>query len=100
LPIFIHLGLLPLQLVQVLHSIHCSKKSTRNGGINMSCRRDRDDRDNVAGVSDRNRDRNRDVRFRGTIDGDDFCRAVRRCLNDDRVAGAEDDRRRNRCRWF
>jgi hypothetical protein len=64
-------------------------------------RRDRDrdrDRDRVAGVSDRDRDRNRDVRFRGVIDGDDFCRAVRRCVNNDRVGGVEDDSRRDRCR--
>lgn len=63
----------------------------------VSCRR-RDDRDRVAGVSDRNRDRDRD-----------FCRRVNRCL-EDLLAGAEDrnrdrdrdrDRdRRNRCRWI
>ncbi|SFA71304.1 MULTISPECIES: hypothetical protein [unclassified Bacillus (in: firmicutes)] len=66
--------------------------------------RRRNNRDNVAGVSDRNRNRNRDVRFQGTINGDDFCRAVRRCLEDDRVAGVEDENRNNRCRrrgfWF
>jgi hypothetical protein len=69
-------------------------------------RRDRDDRDRVAGVSDRNRDRrcrrDRDDRVAGE---QDFCRRVRRCLENDRVAGAEDrNRNRNRCNnrgfWF
>ncbi|HYK74553.1 MAG TPA: hypothetical protein VEV44_15770 [Pseudoneobacillus sp.] len=66
----------------------------------MSC--NRNDRDRVAGASDRNR--NRDIKFTGTIKEEDFCRAVRRCQNDNQVAGVEDENRNNRCRnrgfWF
>lgn len=58
----------------------------------------RNDND-VAGLfipsRDRDRDRDRD-RVRATIDFDDLCRAVRRCLIDDLVAGARDDRRDDR----
>ncbi|KAB2332945.1 hypothetical protein [Bacillus mesophilum] len=44
---------------------------------------------NVAGAFDNNFK----VRVNGTIDSDDLCRAVRRCLVNDLVAGAEDDNR-------
>lgn len=79
----------------------------------MSCCRK--DRDNVAGAfdrdrRDRDRDRDRDRRDRRDRDDrvagaqDDFCRRVRRCLDDDRVGGVEDRNRDRRCRnrgfWF
>lgn len=54
----------------------------------------RNDND-VAGVFYPNRDRDR---VRATIDFDDLCRAVRRCLVEDLVAGAEDDRNDDRSR--
>ncbi len=44
---------------------------------------------NVAGASDFK------VPVRSYIDGEDFCRAVNRCLRDDMVGGAED--RNHRC---
>lgn len=59
----------------------------------------RNDND-VAGVFYPNRDRDR---VRATVDFDDLCRAVRRCLIEDLVAGARDDRdddrdrRRRKC---
>ncbi|MBT2691616.1 hypothetical protein [Bacillus sp. ISL-55] len=59
----------------------------------------RNDND-VAGVFYPNRDRDR---VRATVDFDDLCRAVRRCLIEDLVAGARDDRdddrdrRRKKC---
>ncbi|WP_080844240.1 hypothetical protein [Cytobacillus gottheilii] len=43
--------------------------------------------DNVAGIFDDNFK----VKVNAHIDGEDFCRAVRRCLLNDLVAGAEDD---------
>lgn len=46
----------------------------------------RNDND-VAGVFFPSRDR-----VRATVDFDDLCRAVRRCLIEDLVAGARDDR--------
>ncbi|WP_394137652.1 hypothetical protein [Cytobacillus oceanisediminis] len=51
-------------------------------------------RRDVAGVRDRDRDRRRDFTFDAkiTIDRDDFCRAVDRCVE------AEEDRRRRRRR--
>lgn len=61
----------------------------------------RNDND-VAGVFFPNRDRDRN-RVRATIDFDDLCRAVRRCIIEDLVAGARDDRdddrdrRRRKC---
>jgi hypothetical protein len=59
----------------------------------------RNDND-VAGVFYPNRDRDR---VRATVDFDDLCRAVRRCIIEDLVAGARDDRdddrdrRRKKC---
>lgn len=58
----------------------------------------RNDND-VAGVFFPNRDRDR---VRATVDFDDLCRAVRRCIIEDLVAGARDDRdddrdRRRKC---
>lgn len=59
----------------------------------------RNDND-VAGVFYPNRDRDR---VRATVDFDDLCRAVRRCIIEDLVAGARDDRdddrdrRRRKC---
>ncbi|GLB61657.1 hypothetical protein [Cytobacillus sp. NCCP-133] len=54
--------------------------------------------DDVAGVSDRNRRRDFTFDARITIDRDDFCRAVDRCVE------AEEDRRRrrrrSRCNWI
>ncbi|MBT2682862.1 hypothetical protein [Bacillus sp. ISL-37] len=59
----------------------------------------RNDND-VAGVFFPKRDRDR---VRATVDFDDLCRAVRRCIIEDLVAGARDDRdddrdrRRRKC---
>ncbi|UII54790.1 hypothetical protein LS684_14110 [Cytobacillus spongiae] len=66
----------------------------------MGCNRDRnnvagafDDRDDlVAGAFDENFR----VPVKAFIDGEDFCRGVRRCLIKDLVAGARDDRRDRR----
>ncbi|WP_153123857.1 hypothetical protein [Peribacillus tepidiphilus] len=61
----------------------------------MSCFRN----DNVLGAfDDRDRRRREDFKFDAKVklDRDDFCRAVRRCLIDDLVAGARDDRRDDR----
>ncbi|KKK38487.1 hypothetical protein WQ57_07720 [Mesobacillus campisalis] len=58
-------------------------------------------RSNVAGARDRRRNDNDvagifdddfRVPVRAFIESDDFCRAVRRCLRRDLVAGARDDR--------
>ncbi|QPC48408.1 hypothetical protein G8O30_08035 [Mangrovibacillus cuniculi] len=62
----------------------------------MNGRRNGDD---VAGARDNQRDFK--VKVNAYIDGDDFCRAVNRCLGD-LVAGANDDdnhngRRRRHC---
>ncbi|MFT9600255.1 hypothetical protein [Mesobacillus sp.] len=54
----------------------------------------RNDND-VAGVFYPNRDRDR---VRATVDFDDLCRAVRRCIIEDLVAGAQDDREDDRDR--
>lgn len=48
----------------------------------------RNDND-VAGVFFPNRDRDK---VRATVDFDDLCRTVRRCILEDLVAGARDDR--------
>ncbi|WP_223700550.1 hypothetical protein [Sutcliffiella deserti] len=48
------------------------------------------DYDRVAGIFDENFR----VPVHASIDGRDFCQAVRRCLINDLVAGAQDDRRR------
>lgn len=69
----------------------------------MGCsHNNRDSRDSVAGAFDRNFK----VPVKAFIDGEDFCRAVRRCIVGDLVAGARDDRddRRNNnhhknCGW-
>jgi hypothetical protein len=71
----------------------------------MGYYRDRDDvagasdvfypnRSNVAGARDRRRRDDRDFRVpvKAFIKSEDFCRAVRRCLIDDLVAAARDDR--------
>jgi len=50
--------------------------------------RNRNRNGDVAGAFDNNRR----VRFTGYINEEDLCRAVRRCLLNDLVAGAEDDR--------
>jgi hypothetical protein len=74
--------------------------------MGCGCNRDRDD---VLGIFDRDRDRDRDRRRDFTfdakisIDRDDFCRAVNRCI-EDLVAGAREDRRddrrdRRHCCW-
>lgn len=54
----------------------------------MGCR---NNNGNVAGAFDDNFK----VRVNASIDGEDFCRAVRRCLINDLVAGAEDDNNNN-----
>lgn len=81
---------------------NCNRNNRYNGN-NVAGASDRNyHRNNVAGAYDRNynrdrvagaSDRNNDVKFTGTINQEDFCRAVRRCLDDDR---------NNRCnrRWF
>ncbi|MBM7588006.1 hypothetical protein JOC86_004581 [Bacillus pakistanensis] len=61
----------------------------------MGCfRRD----DDVLGIRDR---RDNDFKIDAKFDKDDFCRAVRRCIIDDLVAGAREDdrdrRRRKKC---
>ncbi|MCP3738206.1 hypothetical protein [Rossellomorea sp. BNER] len=58
----------------------------------MGCCRRRDD--DVAG----RRDRDRDFKIEAKFDRDDFCRAVRRCIADDLVAGEREDRDRDRRR--
>ncbi|WP_064091594.1 hypothetical protein [Rossellomorea aquimaris] len=71
----------------------CGRRNNVAGAFD---RRNR--RDDVAGASDRNFR----VPVKAFIEGEDFCRAVRRCIADDLVAGARDDnrdRRRRRC-WF
>ena len=67
----------------------------------MGCSQNkRETRDSVAGAVDRNFK----VPVRAFIDGEDFCRAVRRCLINDLVAGVRDDnqnqnRRKNCSSW-
>ncbi|WP_174733494.1 hypothetical protein [Mesobacillus harenae] len=49
--------------------------------------------DDVAGAFDRRRDDDDfKVKLEAFIDSEDFCEAVRRCLINDLVAAAEDDR--------
>ncbi|WP_066049162.1 hypothetical protein [Robertmurraya korlensis] len=80
----------------------------RNGDVAGAFDRRRCDRNgDVAGAMDNRRrrdNRNGDVlgafdevdiprvRVRGYVDEEDLCRAVRRCLLNDLVAGAQDDR--------
>lgn len=66
----------------------------------MGCSRNNNGRDNVAGAFDTNFK----VPVKAFIDGEDFCRAVRRCLINDLVAGAQDDQQNNnnhrkQCGW-
>ncbi|MHC0039003.1 hypothetical protein [Pseudoneobacillus sp. C159] len=72
--------------------------------MNRRCRDHRDhNRDNVGGVSDRNRNRNRhDQMHDGNVGGEqDFCQRVRRCHEDGQVGGVENrHHRRNRCCWW
>ena len=60
--------------------------------------------DNVAGAFDRGDFNDDNFRFRviAIVNRRDFCRAVRRCLRDDLVAGAQDENRnrhRRNCRY-
>lgn len=57
----------------------------------MGCSRNNNGRDSVAGAFDNNFK----VPVRAFIDGEDFCRAVRRCLINDAVAGIQDNRQNN-----
>jgi hypothetical protein len=67
----------------------CSCNNDNVGGASDNrCRRRRN---NVAGASDNNFR----VPVRASIDGEDFCRAVRRCLIND-LAGVQDDNRRHK----
>lgn len=69
----------------------------------------RKNRGDVAGVSDEKLrrlaglfDEDFKVPVRASIDGEDFCNAVRRCLINDLVAGLvddEDDRGKHRKKW-
>jgi hypothetical protein len=76
---------------------NCNNNGNVGGASDNGCRRNRN---NVAGAFDENFK----VKVNAYIDGEDFCRGVRRCLINDLVAGAQDDndnngRRRKRC-WY
>ncbi|ALC92230.1 hypothetical protein AM500_22485 [Bacillus sp. FJAT-18017] len=77
------------------------RRGSNVGGAQDDRRKRKDDRhdnrrnrsnEDVAGIFDENFR----VRVNASIDGDDFCRAVRRCLIRDLVGGIRDDNDDNR----